>query len=72
MNAPLLERYGDRIAGVLTCYDRMVITGTLPGPCYAAGMTSSLNARQIRIFEYTRFAEPLPEKMPSSWRKRQA
>ena len=59
MNAPLLERYGDRIAGVLTCYDRMVITGTLPGPCYAAGMTSFLNARQIRIFDYPRFAEPL-------------
>ncbi len=59
MNAPLLERYGYRIAGVLTCRDRMVITGTLPGPCYAAGMTSFLNARHIRIFDYPRFAEPL-------------
>ena len=45
MNAPLLERYGDRIAGVLTCYDQMVITGTLPGACCAAGMTSFLNAK---------------------------
>lgn len=59
MNAPILERYRDRIAGVLTCYDRIVITGTLPGACYAAGMTSFLNAQHIRIFDYPRFAEPL-------------
>lgn len=63
MNAPLLERYRERIAGVLTCYDRIVITGTLPGACYAAGMTSYLNAKQIRIFDYPRFAEPLRERI---------
>ena len=27
VNTALLERYRDRIAGVLTCYDRIVITG---------------------------------------------
>ena len=63
MNAPLLERYGDRIAGVLTCYDRMVITGTLPGACCAAGMTSFLNAKGIRIFDYPKFAEPLRDRI---------
>jgi hypothetical protein len=26
------ERYRERLAGVLSCYDRIVITGTLPGP----------------------------------------
>jgi hypothetical protein len=45
MNTPLPERYRDRIATVLTCYDRIVITVTLPGACYAVGMTSNLNAR---------------------------
>ena len=62
MNAPLLERYRDRIAGVLTCHDRVVVTGTLPGACHAAGMTSFLNANPIRIFDYARFAEPLRER----------
>ena len=38
----LTERYRDRLAGVLSCYDRIVISGTLPGACYAAGMTSFL------------------------------
>jgi hypothetical protein len=30
MAASLTERYDDRIAGVLSCYDRVVITGTIP------------------------------------------
>jgi hypothetical protein len=51
--------------GVLSCYDRIVITGTLPGICHAAGMTSFLNAKGIRIFDYARFAEPLRERIRS-------
>ena len=27
----LTQRYDDRIAGVLSCYDRVVVTGKLPG-----------------------------------------
>jgi len=56
--ASLLERYADRITGVLSCYDRVVIQGTLPGLCWAEGMTAYLYAHQIRIFDYPRFAEP--------------
>jgi len=52
MSQSLTDRYDDRIAGVLSCYDRVVITGTLPGVCYADGMTRYLNARGIRIFDY--------------------
>jgi hypothetical protein len=61
MTQLLTERYHERLVGVLSCYDRVVITGTLPGACYAAGMTSFLNAKGIRIFDYARFAEPLRE-----------
>ena len=61
MSSALLERYDDRIAGVLSCYDRVVITGTLPTVCYAGGMTKFLNASDVRIFDYPRFAEPLRE-----------
>ena len=39
MRQPLTERYRERLAGVLSCYDRMIVTGTLPGACYAKGMT---------------------------------
>ena len=61
--ASLLKRYHDKIAGVLSCWDRVVIRGTLPGLCYADGITSYLNAQHIRIFDYPRFAEPLRELM---------
>lgn len=63
MTQLLSERYRDRMVGVLSCYDRIVITGTLPGVCYAAGMTSFLNAKGIRVFDYARFAEPLRERI---------
>ena len=59
----LTERYHDRLLGVLSCYDRIVITGTLPGACYAQGMTSFLYSRSIRIFDYARFAEPLRDRI---------
>ena len=59
MMAALVERYADQLHGVLSCYDRMVMTGTLPQVCYAEGMTSFLYGRGVRIFDYPRFAEPL-------------
>jgi hypothetical protein len=59
MSQSLTERYDDRIAGVLSCYDRVVVTGTLPGICYAEGMTRYLHAREIAIFEYPAFANTL-------------
>jgi hypothetical protein len=45
----LTERYADQIAGVLGCWDRMLIFGTLPKICYAAGMTSYLYEKRVRI-----------------------
>ena len=56
MGSGLLERYDDQISGVLSCYDRIIITGTLPGVCYAQGMTSFLTTKGTRIFDYARFA----------------
>lgn len=57
------DRYHDQIAGMLSCWDRVVIQGTLPGLSYADGMTSYLNAHHIRIFDYPRFAEPLRDQL---------
>lgn len=62
METPLLsEKYQDRLAGVLHCYDRIVLTGNLRPFCYAQGMTQYLYQHDIRIFDYTQFAEPLRE-----------
>jgi hypothetical protein len=55
----LSERYDERIAGILSCYDRIIISGTLPGICYAKGMTAFLRSNGIRIFDYPQFAAGL-------------
>src|SRR5215467_14969728 len=59
----LTERYADQIKGVLSCYDRIVITGTLSSVCHSKGMTLYLNQQGIRIFDYPRFAEPLRDQV---------
>jgi len=63
MASALIERYSDRISGVLSCYDRVVVTGTLPTVCYADGMTRFLYARRIRIFDYPEFAMTLRDRV---------
>lgn len=59
----LVERYASNLYGVLSCFDRVIIVGTLPGACYAQGMTSFLYQQNIRIFDYPKFAEPLRDRI---------
>jgi hypothetical protein len=62
----LTDRYAKAIVGVISCWDRLVITGTLPGVCHAAGMEAYLRAKGIRLFDYPRFAEPLRDEIRSN------
>lgn len=59
----LTERYSKQIAGTLSCYDRILIFGTLPKLCFAEGMTSWLYQSGVRIFDYPRFAEPFRDQL---------
>lgn len=60
MTAKLLsEKYEAEIAGMLHCYDRVIIRGYLEPLGYAKGMTKYLYNAGIPIFDYTKFAEPL-------------
>ena len=54
----LTERHRGQISGELSCYDRVLLFGTLPKICYAEGMTSYMYERKMRIFDYPKFAEP--------------
>jgi hypothetical protein len=63
MDELLSERYADELDGVLSCYDRIVITGSLQPLCYAQGMTRYLYQHGIRIFDYPKFAEPMRERI---------
>ncbi len=59
----LTTTFKEKISGVLGCYDRIIISGTLPEICYAGGMTSYLYRQGIRIFDYPKFAEPFRDQI---------
>ncbi len=59
----LTSTYKEKISGVLSCFDRLIITGTLPQICYAQGMTSYLCGQGERIFDYPKFAEPFKNQL---------
>ena len=55
----LSEKYENEIAGVLHCYDRVIIRGYLQPLGYPKGMTRYLYQEGVRVFDYSKFAEPL-------------
>ena len=60
---PFIERHQHQITGVLSCFDRVIITGTLPEIAYAGAMERLLRYRNIRLFDYRRWAEPLRDEL---------
>lgn len=65
----LTESHKKNISGVLSCFDRLIFTGTIPQICYAQGMTSYLYSKNIRIFDYPKFAEPFKNKLRENAKK---
>ena len=62
--ASLVELNAAKLVGVLSCFDRLIITDTLPGWCHAAGMSRYLAAQSLRCFDYAKqFAEPLRDEI---------
>ena len=60
----LTDKYADKIHGIITCYDRMIIQGYIPNWSHAEAMTAYLKLNGIRIFDYpTSFSQPLTEQV---------
>ena len=60
---PFIERHQDSITGVLSCFDRVVITGTLPDICYDGAMAGFLSYHKIRIFDYPNWANEIRDEI---------
>ena len=58
-----IERHAAKIRGTLSCFDRVVITGTLPDICHAGAMATYLGARGIRLFDYPQWAGPFRDEL---------
>jgi predicted transcriptional regulator len=57
----LTEKHSKDISCVLSCYDRIIIEGTLPELSHARGITAYLYSNEVKIFDYVKFAEPLKD-----------
>lgn len=56
----LTKRFERNIAGVLNCFDRLVLFGTYKPICYPQAMSWQLHAAGVRLIDYEkRFANPL-------------
>lgn len=58
-----VDRYKSMINGVISCFDRVVITGTIPDICHAQAMSMHLRKNKVRIFDYPKWAEPLRDEI---------
>jgi hypothetical protein len=61
--AGLIERYADKIVGLLGCYDRVVLNGTLMAIAHPEAMAGVLRREGIRCFDLAQFVEPLREEI---------
>jgi len=60
--ANLIERHREKIVGVLSCFDRLVVQGTLPSVAYPQAVATELDRRDTRLFDYAKqFALPFRE-----------
>ena len=62
-NVGLVERYANEISGVLGCFDRLVVTGTLTEIAHPKAMDSFLYREGFRAIEIGKFAEPLRQRI---------
>ena len=46
------QRHSRKIVGPLSCFDRVIIQGTLPDICHPEAMTRFFRARGIRVFDF--------------------
>jgi hypothetical protein len=57
----LTETYKSKVAFVLSCYDRLLISGTIPEISFSQGMTTYMYQKGVKIFDYPKFAEPFKD-----------
>lgn len=62
-NVGLLGRYDKEIAGVLGCFDRLVVTGTLTEIAHPEAMDARLFRDGFRAVDIGKFAEPLRQRL---------
>ena len=55
----LTDRLASQILGTLSCFDRVLVGGTLPDICHARALGGHLKQQGVRLFDFPKWAEPL-------------
>ena len=63
MACTFVARHEADIAGVVSCFDRVVLTGSLPDIGHARVMEGWLRVHGVRLADYPRWAEPMREEI---------
>jgi hypothetical protein len=63
------ERYSDQIRGVISCFDRVIINGSLPNIRHSGAMAAYLTAMGLKLFEYTTFVNKLRNELRENAQK---
>lgn len=69
MKNEFVKKYEDKIQGVLSCYDRVVIKGILPSACHAGAMTNLLYRKNYMLNDITQFTNPLRNELHKNTKK---
>ena len=57
------QRHTDKIQGVLSCFDRLILQGTLPDICHPRAIGAFFQGHGLRIFDFTEWAKPMREEI---------
>jgi hypothetical protein len=63
MENKFLDTYGKKISGFISCYDRVIISGSLNIWGYKDGMFSYLMRNNIRIMDFAKFGKEYTDKI---------
>jgi len=57
------KKYSDKIEGTISCYDRIIISGSLSNWGYTEAMQTYLFTNNIRVFDFPNFAKQYNERI---------
>ena len=57
------ERHSAKIMGTISCFDRVIIQGTLPDISHPGAITGFFNTHRIRIFDFKQWAAPMRDQI---------
>ncbi len=59
----LIKRFKEKIIGVLSCFDRVILTGTIPEIRYSGAMEKKLRSLGTRLFDFKEWAKPFRDEI---------